>query len=137
MGRKALFLALLQTVFAVNNKWNWLKIKGMKVYSSKQLMTSCGGIKTKMYKIEDHQDLSSSWKWRIFTFASTMKCKSLQIYFFQVLWNRVICVVIEKIKSCRLQNLIDLMSLINICTHLCTMKDNCVRSLLYWCFLTH
>ena len=69
-----------------------LKIKGIKVYSSKQAMTNCGSIKTKMYKwrltlatlwykIEDHQDLSSSLKWRIFTISSTMKCKSFQTYF--------------------------------------------------------
>ena len=85
----------------------------MKVYSPKQSMTSCGSIKTKMYKwgltlatlwykIEDHQDLSSSWKWRIFTFSSTMKCKSLQIYFvsFKCLRSNthVICAVIDKIK---------------------------------------
>ena len=89
---KHFFSFILDKVFVVNNKRNQLKIKGIKVYSSKQSMTSCGSIKTKMYKwgltlatlwykIEDHQDLSPSWKWRIFTFSSTMKCKSLQIYF--------------------------------------------------------
>ena len=55
-------------------------------------MTSSGSIKTKiykwrlvlailLYKIEDHQDFSSLWKWRIFPFSSMMKCKSLQMYF--------------------------------------------------------
>ena len=89
---KQFFSFILDELLTVNNKRNQLKIKGIKVYSSKQLMTSCGSIKTKIYKwrlalatiwykIEDHQDLSSSWKWRIFTFSSTVKCKSLQIYF--------------------------------------------------------
>ena len=83
---------ILDKVLDVSNKRNQVKIKGIKVYNSKQSMTSSGSIKTKIYKwqlalatlwykIEDHQDLSSSWKWRIFTFSSRIKCKSLQIYF--------------------------------------------------------
>ena len=70
------FNFILDKVFAANNKKNQSKIKGGKVYSSKQLMTSCGSIKTKMYKwrlalatllyeIENHQDLSSPY---IFSF---------------------------------------------------------------------
>ena len=33
---------ILDKVFAVNNERNQLKLKGIKIYSSKQLMTSCG-----------------------------------------------------------------------------------------------
>ena len=91
---KHFFSFILDKVLVVNNKRNQLKINGIKIYSSKQSMTSSGSIKTKIYKwrlalaalwykIEDHQDLSSSWKWRIFTFFSTKNCKSLQIKFSQ------------------------------------------------------
>ena len=74
------------------NKRNQLKIKETKVYIQKQPMTSCGSIKTKIYgwrfalaklwyKIENHQHMSSSWKWKVtFTFSPAMKCKQLQIY---------------------------------------------------------
>ena len=47
---KHFFSFILDKVLAINNKRNQLKIKEIKVYSSKQLMTSCGNIKTKMYK---------------------------------------------------------------------------------------
>ena len=41
---------ILDKVLAVNNKRNQLKIKGIKIYSLKQSMTSSGSIKTKIYK---------------------------------------------------------------------------------------
>ena len=41
---------ILDKVLAVNNKRNQLKIKGIKIYSSKQSMTSFGSIKTKIYE---------------------------------------------------------------------------------------
>ena len=47
---KHFFSFILDKVLAVNNKINQLKIKGIKVYSSKQSMTSSGSIKTKIYK---------------------------------------------------------------------------------------
>ena len=67
---KHFFSFILDKVLAVNNKRNQLKIQGIWVYSSKQSMTSSGSIETKiykwqlalatpLYKIEDHQDLSS------------------------------------------------------------------------------
>ena len=47
---KHFFRFILDEVLAVNNKRNQLKIKRIKVYSSKQSMTSSGSIKTKIYK---------------------------------------------------------------------------------------
>ena len=43
---KHFFSFILDKVLAVNNKRNQLKIKGIKVYSSKQSMTSSWSIKT-------------------------------------------------------------------------------------------
>ena len=43
-------MTVLIKVFAVNDKRNQLKIEGIKVYSSKQSMTSCGNIKIKIVK---------------------------------------------------------------------------------------
>ena len=48
VGKISIFLASFQT--PVNNKRNQLKIKGIKVHSLKQSMTSSGSIKTKIYK---------------------------------------------------------------------------------------
>ena len=48
---KHFFSFILDKVLAVNNKRNQLKIKGIKIYSSKQSMTSSGSIKTKIYKL--------------------------------------------------------------------------------------
>ena len=48
---KHFFSFILDKVLAKNNKRNQLKIKGMKIYSSKQSMTSSGSIKTKIYKL--------------------------------------------------------------------------------------
>ena len=47
---KRFFSFILDKVLAVNNKRNQLKIKGIKIYSLKQSMTSSGSIKTKIYK---------------------------------------------------------------------------------------
>ena len=47
---KHFFSFILDKVLAVNNKRNKLKIKGIKVYSLKQSMTSSRSIKTKIYK---------------------------------------------------------------------------------------
>ena len=47
---KQFFSFILDELLAVNNKRNQLKIKGIKVYSSKQLMTSCESFETKIYK---------------------------------------------------------------------------------------
>ena len=49
---KHFFRFILDEVLAVNNKRNQLKIKGIKVFSSKQSMTSSESIKTKIYWIE-------------------------------------------------------------------------------------
>ena len=51
---------ILDKVLAVNNKRNQLKIKEIKVYRSKQSMTSSGNIKTKIYiavSIQLHYDI--------------------------------------------------------------------------------
>ena len=47
---KHFFSFILDKVLAANNKRNQLKIKGIKVYSSKQSMTSSESIKSKTYK---------------------------------------------------------------------------------------
>ena len=41
---KHLFSLILDKIFALNNKRNQLKIKGIKVYSSKKSMTNCKSI---------------------------------------------------------------------------------------------
>ena len=43
---KHFFSFILDKMIAVNNKRNQLKIEGIKIYSSKQSMTSSGSIKT-------------------------------------------------------------------------------------------
>ena len=47
---KHFFSFILDKVLAVNNKRNQLKIKGIKIYSPKQSLTSSGSIKTKIYR---------------------------------------------------------------------------------------
>ena len=47
---KHFFSFILDKVLAANNKRNQLKMKGIKVYSSKQSMTSYRSIKTKIYE---------------------------------------------------------------------------------------
>ena len=126
---------VLEKVFLVNNKKiNYKSREYIKAYSSKKSMTNYGSIKTKMYKwmlplatlwykIEDHQDLSSSWKWKIFTFSSTMKYESLQIYFLLRSQTHIICAVIDKITSSKQNSMGNSKAFLNL-----LMKQYCMQS---------
>ena len=108
---KHFFSFILDKVLAAINKRNQLKIKGIKIYSSKQSMTSSGSIKTKIYKYylsdesNDHFLICELWRIIVeglFRIDFFFCCTSFFMWY-------------KKCLSSKLS----------------------VRSLLHWCFLMH
>ena len=60
---KHFFAFILDKVLAIKNKRNQLKIKGIKIYSSKQSMTSSAGSLVKLHIFQIKRSLTLDEKW--------------------------------------------------------------------------